>query len=102
MLASDAECWYLIVGENCVCDVIKNLLCYVDLTKYKSFGLNRRWRYVVQSCTDAASEWQQIWLHQTKYYLDNVLPDSGWLLQSMYATGNFRAIGANWLSYPCA
>jgi len=31
MLASDAECWYLVVGENSVCDVIQNLLCYIDL-----------------------------------------------------------------------
>jgi len=46
-LASDAEYWYLIVSENCVCDVMQNLLCYVDLTKYKPFGLNRRCRLVV-------------------------------------------------------
>jgi hypothetical protein len=47
MLASDAECWCLIVGENSVRDVIQNWLFYVDLTKYKSFGLNRIGKFVV-------------------------------------------------------
>jgi len=55
-LASDAEYWYLIVSENCVCDVMQNLLCCVDLTKYKPFGLNRRCRLVVRNYNDAASE----------------------------------------------
>jgi len=26
VLASDAECWCFIVSENCVCDVMQNLL----------------------------------------------------------------------------
>jgi len=34
-LASDVEYCYLMVSENCVCDVMENLLCYVDLTKFK-------------------------------------------------------------------
>jgi hypothetical protein len=43
LLASDAEYWYFIFSENCVCDILQNLLCYVDLTKYKSFCFNRSW-----------------------------------------------------------
>jgi len=55
-LASGAEYWYSRISENCVCDVMQNLMCYVDLTKYKSFVLNRSCRLVVSNFTDAASE----------------------------------------------
>ena len=46
-LTSDTEYWYLIVSENCVCDVMQNLLCYVDLIKFKSFYLTETgiWLY---------------------------------------------------------
>jgi len=55
-LASDIECWYLIVSENTVCDVMQNLCCYVDLEKYKSFVLNRICSLVGWNFTAAASE----------------------------------------------
>jgi hypothetical protein len=65
-LASDAEYWYFIVSENCVCDIMQNLLCSVNLTKGQLFGLNRSgWNIDVWNWTNAASEWQQNWLHQT-------------------------------------
>jgi len=44
-LSSDAEYWYLMGSENCICDVMQNMLCYVDLTKFKSFCLNRIWMF---------------------------------------------------------
>jgi hypothetical protein len=46
-LTSDAEYWYLIVSENCVCEVMQNLLWYVDLPKCKLFVLNRKYSFLM-------------------------------------------------------
>jgi hypothetical protein len=101
VLAFGTECWYFILREVCMCDVVLVYYCRVELLKHNKSVFNRNW-WTVHACnpTHATVQWKQSWLHQTDWHLGVVLPDSGWLLQSLSAGGDVWIIVSKWAKLP--